>query len=194
MAVLLTTQWKKQKVERQWKKKETRNTSACVYLSASAGVSSINGQQQPAVPADPYGTRYANGNPYANANAPPAQDANHGFNNSPTNSNYPPYPSSNNNNNGYPAYPNSGSNNNGYPANPNSNNNYGYPAYPSNNRPGGDQYATNRFPQHNPGNPGWNNIYPGSVYNRKNGASSNGASIVLLVVMSVVGCLRIIKA
>lgn len=112
----------------------------------------------------------SNSNPYANANAPPAEPAGgyHHQLNSATNLGYPPYPSSDtgSSKSGYPSYPggNTGSNN-GYPPYPSSNQgnrqqDLGYPPYPTHNKmpmPGQSNYPSY------PGQPGHSNypVYPG---------------------------------
>ncbi|XP_014211890.1 protein transport protein SEC9 isoform X2 [Copidosoma floridanum] len=154
-----------------------------------------NNNYPPQVPADPSGSRYANSNPYGNANAPPADEVNHPYGNHPNNNPvYPPYPSNNNhNNNGYPPYP-SGNNRPGAPVDQ-----YGYPVYPptqyrpeqSNNR------YPNAYPQHNmpQHSPGWGNGYPNTIH-RRNGAALSTVSILALLVplaLAVLGC-RLIAA
>ncbi|XP_058797768.1 circumsporozoite protein-like isoform X2 [Phymastichus coffea] len=170
------------------------NTNAGLAFD-SAGISSVNGhtlpngQQQPAVPPDAYGTRYANGNPYANANAPPAEEVlGNRYNGQPpasSSNGYPPYPSNGNSNSGYPPYP-VNSNSNGY----HHQNVYPPPYTGSNSQNGGYPTYLN-----NPKlNPGWNSVHPNTNYRSRNGAKGNTASVLLVLAMSIVGCLRIIKA
>lgn len=139
----------------------------------SAGVSYVNGQRvnsdEKQLDKTTASNSASNSNPYANANAPPAEPAG-GYRhqvNSATNLGYPPYPSSDTGSkNGYPSYPggNTGSNN-GYPPYPSPNQgnrqqDLGYPPYPTHNKmpmPGQSNYPSY------PGQPGHSNypVYPG---------------------------------
>ncbi|KAJ8681745.1 hypothetical protein QAD02_017537 [Eretmocerus hayati] len=164
------------------------------------GVPPVNNRNVPSsnyppVPADPWssGSRYANSNPYANANAPPAEDVNRDRGHSlypslnPVN---PPYPT---NNNGFPPYP--GQSNNNYNNRP-SVDQYGRPIYPPqnnnnyNNRPQVDQFGNPIYPSQRPAYPypqqnlpynGWGGTNnPNSIY-RRNSASLSSLSVITFV-------------
>lgn len=128
----------------------------------SAGVSTVNGQ--PSNPQD-HGSQNPNSDPFAHANAPPAEDV-FGQPAKP----YHPVDSGSNSDLGYPPYiSNSGSgnsypsgNNNGYPSNSGNNQqpgkNDGYPPYPTRDRmpvPGQSNYPNNQ-----PANPYGQGVYP----------------------------------
>ena len=134
----------------------------------SAGVPSVNGQ--PTNTHD-HGSHTSNSDPFANANAPPAEDV-FGKPAEP----YHPVDSGSNSNLGYPSYnSNSGSgnsypsgNNNGFPSNSGNNQqpgrNNGYPPYPTRDRmpvPGQPNYPS--YPNYQPAYPPGYSGYPSGI-------------------------------
>lgn len=121
------------------------------FLGYESGGSSANGHR--------IDSNYNQDHPFNNANAPPPEHHDSGYNQRPSSSDlgYPPYPSTNNG--GHYSPPNSGA--------PGSN--LGYPPYPNQNRmpqPGYYPQNNNGYPNYQ--QPGLNNQYPSHQYNTHN--------------------------
>ncbi|CAD6224720.1 GSCOCG00005519001-RA-CDS [Cotesia congregata] len=121
------------------------------FLGYESGGSSVNGHR--------IDNNYNQDHPFNNANAPPPEHHDSGYNQKPGNSDlgYPSYPSTNNG--GHYSPPNSGA--------PGSN--LGYPPYPNQNRmpqPGYYPQNNNGYPNYQ--QPGLNNQYPSHQYNTHN--------------------------